>query len=77
MYIKNYKATPNRNVHKGKICKNNKSVEMYIKILKYIYIYIYIYIYKHEIIQIYRNALRKIFLWKYKEYIKNRKYKSI
>ena len=44
MYIKNYKATPNRNVHKGKICKNNKSVEMYIKIFKYIYIYIYIYI---------------------------------
>ena len=44
MYIKNYKATPNRNVHKGKLCKNNKSVEMYIKIFKYIYIYIYIYI---------------------------------
>ena len=68
MYIKSYKVTPNRNVHKGKICKNNKYVEMYIKNIQ---IYIYIYIQKHENIQIYRNALRKIFLWKYKEYIKN------
>ena len=42
MYIKNYKVTPNRNVHKGKICKNNKYVEMYIKNIQ-IYIYIYTY----------------------------------
>ena len=62
IYIKNYKVTSNRIVNKEnnkpnkeKIYKSNKFIKMCIEIYKKIHIY------KHENIQIYRNACRKIF----------------
>ena len=46
------------------------------------YIYIYIYIYKHKNLKyvVYRNSCRKMFIYLFqniREYIKNRKYKTM
>ena len=61
--IKNYQVTSNRNVkkqtnkqNKEKIYKNNKYIEICIKIFEYIYIY------KHQNIQIPRNVCRETFM---------------
>ena len=69
IYTKNYKVTSNRNVNKEtnkrnkeKIYKNNKYIEICIKIYKQIYNY--------ENIQIYRNESKKHLCENIKESVK-------
>ena len=69
IYTKNYKVTSNRNVNKEtnkrnkeKIYKNNKYIEICIKIYKQIYNY--------ENIQIYRNEFKRHLCENIKESVK-------
>ena len=57
IHIKNYKVT------------NKTKKKIYLQ--KCVWKYLKIYICKHENMQIYRKVFRKIFMWKYKEYIKS------